>query len=124
MPITRPSGDELLEAVSEFLKQISKTELSGLAAFHARVAANAVTIARRENDQQGHMDEEERQSLLSLLGLTDHAQSLESLNTQLASEISSQAHTLNREKTLAHLRHVVRNKLKLSNPKYICEEEQ
>ena len=59
MPHSRPDAAELLEAVSEFLIHLSKSELSGQSAFHARVAANALTIVGREQVEKPRMTEEE-----------------------------------------------------------------
>lgn len=43
-----PDADALLAAVGQFLADTAAPGLSGRAAFHARVAANAVALARRE----------------------------------------------------------------------------
>jgi hypothetical protein len=42
-----PSADELLEAVGRFLQEVAAPGLSGQAAFHAKVAANAIATVRR-----------------------------------------------------------------------------
>jgi aminoglycoside phosphotransferase (APT) family kinase protein len=44
----RPTAAELLEAVREFVERDAQPELSGRAAFHARVAVNALGIVERE----------------------------------------------------------------------------
>ncbi|HYD48374.1 MAG TPA: DUF6285 domain-containing protein [Terriglobales bacterium] len=43
-----PSAVELIEAVQGFLEQTALPELEGRAAFHARVAINALAIVARE----------------------------------------------------------------------------
>lgn len=43
-----PSADELLEAVGRFLTDVAAPQLAGQAGFHARVAANALALVRRE----------------------------------------------------------------------------
>ena len=43
-----PSADELLEAVGRFLTDVAAPQLTGQAGFHARVAANALALVRRE----------------------------------------------------------------------------
>jgi hypothetical protein len=116
MPEVRPNADELLEIVAEFISHISKNELSGQAAFHARVAANAVTMARRELDHKAGMDAGEVARLATNLR---HDSSQSELTHELAARWLAGDSDLDRAATLRHLRQVVRDKLLLSNPKYI-----
>ncbi len=44
----QPSAIELVEAVTEFISNHAMPQLQGHAAFHARVAANALDIVKRE----------------------------------------------------------------------------
>ncbi len=46
-----PSASVLIEAVAAFLSEI-ETELTGRAAFHAKVAGNVLAVVVRELDQQ------------------------------------------------------------------------
>jgi hypothetical protein len=63
----RPSVDELLEAVEEFLRDHAMPALPGHLSFHARVAANVVGIARREITQSDQIEADQ----LSSSALTD-----------------------------------------------------
>jgi hypothetical protein len=48
----RPTYDELLEAIETFLDREIVPNVPGSRGFHARVAANALRIVRRELDQR------------------------------------------------------------------------
>jgi len=84
MPSNRPTRDELLEAVVEFLENRVMPKLDKHTAFHARVAANVLNIVRRELEQGPGLDEEELARLKDLLGEDG---TLEELNTELCNRI-------------------------------------
>ena len=121
MPEVRPNADELLETVAEFLRHIAENDLTGQAAFHARVAANALAMARREVQQKAAMDAGEVGRLQVLLG---HDGSHSELTQELAGRLQAGDSSLDRAQTLKHLRQVVRDKLLLSNPKYLTKADQ
>ena len=68
MPSNRPTKEELLEAVIEFLEKRVMPELDKHTAFHTRVAANVLNIVRRELEQGPGLDAAERDRLKDLLG--------------------------------------------------------
>jgi hypothetical protein len=84
MPSNRPTRDELLEAVVEFLENRVMPKLDKHTAFHTRVAVNVLNIVRRELEQGPGLDEEEVKRLRNLLGEDG---TLEELNTELCSRI-------------------------------------
>ena len=46
--LASPRADELIDAVARFIETVAAPQLSGHAAFHARVAVNALRIVERE----------------------------------------------------------------------------
>ena len=84
MPSNRPTLDELLEAVVEFLEKRLMPKLDKHTAFHARVAANVLNIVRRELEQGPGLDAEELARLKDLLGEDG---TLEELNAELCNRI-------------------------------------
>ncbi len=58
----RPTIDELLDAVEIFLRETAVDRLEGQPKFHARVAANAVSIVRRELALEAQMGDAEAES--------------------------------------------------------------
>lgn len=110
----RPTVDELLDAVEIFLRETVVQSLEGQPKFHARVAANAVAIVRRELelDTAGEQAEVARlQTILESEG--DRA----ALNEALASDLRD-GDIVNAEPVLAHLRQTALEKLAVSNPRY------
>lgn len=63
----RPTVDELLAAVQRFLEREIVPSLSGRQQFHVRVAANVLSIVRRELQMQPAQALQEWQRLASLL---------------------------------------------------------
>lgn len=84
MPSNRPTRDELLEAVVEFLEKRLTPKLDKHAAFHTRVAANVLNIVRRELEQGPELDREELARLKELLG---EEGTLKELNAKLCDRI-------------------------------------
>jgi hypothetical protein len=72
----QPSGPELLDAVSEFLRGEVIPQLSGRTAFHARVAVNVLQIVRREMSQAPRAEAEEASRLRALLSQEGEAADL------------------------------------------------
>lgn len=62
-----PSAAELLEAAAAFLREIAVPQLSGHASFHARVAANALDIVKRELELRPAAERDEHTRLSALL---------------------------------------------------------
>ena len=111
----RPTAQELLEAVGEFLEQ-DVMPLGGKVGFHGRVARNVVEIVRRELDLAPEADAAERTGLLELLG--DAApDDLHEANVELARRIRAGSLDERRDEVLAHLRRTATDKLRIANPR-------
>ena len=105
MPHERPDAIELIEAVTEFLTEKVVPSLPGQGGFHARVAANGLTIALRELAQGPALTAAEQQRLQSILG---HDVDADTLNGELVENIRAGRLAKDRSELLAHLRATVR----------------
>lgn len=112
----RPTADELLEAVAEFLERDVVTGMDGRLSFHARVAANVVAIVRRELTSGRELDEEEHGRLRALLG---HDGTRRDLDVELACRIRDGTLDEQHDAVVDHVRETVRAKLLVANPRYL-----
>jgi len=111
----QPSMRELVEAVRDFLEQKAMPELKGHTAFHARVAANALSIVARELEQGPQSAVDELARLQKLLG---HDGTLEELNRELCKRIRDGAFTLGTPGLAEHLTITTREKVAIDQPGY------
>jgi hypothetical protein len=111
----QPSMRELVEAVRDFLEQKAMPELKGHTAFHARVAANALSIVMRELELGPRSAQEEKSRLVALLG---HDGTLEDLNRELCRRIRSGAVGLETPGLAEHLTITTREKVAIDQPGY------
>ena len=111
----RPDPDELLAAVAAFLREQAMPQLKGQAAFHARVAANAVDIVRRQLRLAPDAEAAERERLRALLGADG---SLRELNQRLCRAIADGTLGLHTPGLLDHLWRVTLDKLAVDQPHY------
>src|ERR1700733_2436407 len=111
----QPSMRELVEAVRDFLESKAMPELKGHTAFHARVAANALSIVARELEHGPQSAQEEKNRLAALLG---HDGTLEELNNELCTRIRSGAFTLDTPGLAEHLTVTTREKVAIDQPGY------
>jgi hypothetical protein len=111
----QPSMAELVAAVRDFLEQKAMPELKGHTAFHARVAANALSIVLRELGQGPRAADEERARLVALLG---HDGALDALNRELCQRIRSGAFTLATPGLAEHLTTTTHDKVAIDQPGY------
>jgi hypothetical protein len=81
-----PTIAELLDATAAFLREVAVPQLSGHASFHARVAANALEVVKREIELRPAAERDEHSRLTRLLH-TDG--SLEALNALLSRRIDA-----------------------------------
>ncbi|TSD56685.1 hypothetical protein FFI97_021025 [Variovorax sp. KBS0712] len=113
----RPDIAELLEAVAAFLREQVVPATDGQVAFHARVAANTLDIARREVQLGPTAQASELARLLALLGPgapTDLAEANRLLCTCIAAgELDAATPGL-----IDHLRQTTRDKLAIDQPGY------
>jgi len=111
----QPSMRELVVAVRDFIEQRAMAELKGHTAFHARVAANALSIVARELEQSGPSGDAERQRLKRLL---DHDGTLLELNRELCRQIRAGAIGLETKGLADHLTITTRDKVAIDQPNY------
>ncbi|WP_416896726.1 MAG: DUF6285 domain-containing protein [Minwuia sp.] len=110
----RPTVEELLDAVEGFLRDVAVPKLEGQPAFHARVAANAVAIVRRELAQDEALADAETARLRDLLDVDGGRAGL---NAKLAEALRG-GMADGEGAVLAHLQQTAREKLAVANPKY------
>lgn len=115
MRTDRPSVDELLEAVEEFLRDHAMPALPGHLSFHARVAANVIGITRREIAQS---DQIEADQLQRLVGILKHKGSLKDLNRELSEKIRSGDIKWDDPVLMDHNQKFAIEELGVDNPRY------
>jgi hypothetical protein len=125
----RPTIDELLRAVQQFLADEIVPATDGRRQFLARVAANALGLARRELASEGRHAESEWKGLDALLGeepvprdRAELAAAVARRNEALCARIRAGAFDADgpeRGALLAHVRATVRDKLEVTNQAYL-----
>jgi hypothetical protein len=83
----RPTPAQLLEAVAAFLREQVMPATTGALAFDARVAANALDIARRQLELAADVAQREHDALVVLLG-ADPGHDVAQLNRLLCDRIA------------------------------------
>lgn len=111
----QPSVDALLDIIAEFMRKEAAPRLPGHTAFHARVAANALDIVRRELALSPPALAAERSRLERLLGETGD---LETLNRHLCDRIASGEIDTSTPGLVDHLWQVTLDKLAVDQPGY------
>lgn len=109
-PHDRPTIDELLESVREWLERDVTQSGDARIAFHARVAANIIEIVRRERASTVDVNARNAEMLASL----------EVMNEQeLVDKIRTGLYDENLLEMLQKLRPVIEDKVSVANPKYL-----
>ncbi len=111
----RPSAIELLQAVQSFIRDQAIPRLEGRAAFHARIAVNALAIVERGLELGPAQDATEQERLEALLGRTG---TLDELNRELCRRIRAEEIDRGSLDLLAHLRETTLAKLRVDQPRY------
>ena len=111
----KPSAEKLLAAARAFLNDTAMPQLSGHAAFHARVAGNVLDILVRELELAPGFNRAETARLESLLGETG---TLRGLNRKLCDKIATGEMDLSDEKLKIHLIKTTMGKLAIDQPRY------
>ena len=110
-----PTVTELLEATAAFLREVAVPQLSGHASFHARVAANALDVVKRELELRPAAERDEHARLKALL----HAEgSLEELNALLSRRIAAGEVDLQTPGVAEHLWATTLAKVAIDQPTY------
>jgi len=110
-----PTVTELLEATASFLREVAVPQLSGHASFHARVAANALDIVKRELELRPAAERDEHARLTALLH-TDG--SLDELNFLLSRRIAAGEVGLQTPGVAEHLWATTLAKVAIDQPTY------
>ena len=106
----RPTADELLGAVESFLRDDVMPNIGGARSFHARVAANALAIVRRElSHEEAHLAAEWDGLAARTAELCERIRRGDADDSEF------------RRLALRHLRMSIRNNLRVSNPRWIGE---
>ncbi|MDP2124526.1 MAG: DUF6285 domain-containing protein [Parvibaculum sp.] len=111
----QPTAAELVEAVAEFIRNHAMSQLQGHTAFHARVAANALDIVKRELEIAPSANTGEAARLKALLGREG---TLEELNRELCARIENGAIGLETPGLTDHLWATTLTKLAIDQPNY------
>ena len=111
----KPSAEKLLAAALAFLNETAMPQLSGHAAFHARVTANVLDILARELELAPGFNRAETARLESLLG---ESGSLEALNRKLCDKIATGEMDLSNDRLKTHLIKTTMGKLAIDQPRY------
>jgi len=111
----QPSPIELLQAVRSFLQGQAIPRLEGRAAFHARIAVNALAIVERGLELGPSHDAAEQERLEALL---DRTGTLHELNRELCRRIRAGEMDLDTPGLPQHLRETTLAKLAVDQPRY------
>ena len=113
----QPSVAELVQAVKNFIDETAGPNLSGHAAFHARVASNALSTVLRDLEQRPTAEAAERFRLLDLLNTPEDTPT-EALNAMLSEQIQTGQMTPETEGLLAHLKATTIAQVEIDQPRY------
>lgn len=121
----RPTYDELLAAVEHFLDTEIVPNVPGSRGFHARVAANAIRIVRRELSSEEERLAAEWSGLDAVLGAAERPAGREELRTALRERNEALSALIRsgdaddgetERKVFEHVQRTVRDKLTVSDP--------
>ena len=120
----RPTHDELLAAVEHFLDAEIVPNVPGSRGFHARVAANAIRIVRRELSSEEELLAAEWSGLDAVLGPAERPAGREQLRTALRERNEALCALIRggdsddeaARQVFDHVRRTVRDKLTVSDP--------
>ncbi|UCF92142.1 MAG: hypothetical protein JSW39_28400 [Desulfobacterales bacterium] len=115
MNADRPTIEELVEAVREFLQDQITPVVEGRTAFHTRVAINVLAVVERELKHGPRLYGAEQERLRRLLHQEGR---LSELNAELCRRIREGELDCQNEALIAHLRQTVVGRLAIDNPRY------
>jgi hypothetical protein len=111
----QPSVSELVQAVKNFVDNTAAPNLTGHAAFHARVASNVLATILRDLEARPDNDAAELARLSAILNSDGD---LETLNRKLCFDIQSGAVNAETAGLLDHLKATAIAQVKVDQPKY------
>ena len=109
-PHDRPTAQELVEAVREFLEADVMPAVDGRVRFHTRVAVNVLAMVARELEVGGGQAEVHA-AALARLGVADETELAAAIRDGRLDDRADEVRTLVRE--------TVRAKLEVANPGYL-----
>lgn len=112
-----PSVSELVQAVKNFIDETASPNLTGHAAFHARVASNALATVLRDLSDRPAAEQAERARLMALLD-TQQDDEVAALNRALSQRIQDKALTIETPGLLAHLKATAIAQVEIDQPRY------
>lgn len=113
----QPSVSELVQAVKSFIDETAAPQLKGHAAFHARVASNALATILRDLEQRPSSEAEERAGLIALLEAGDDLTN-EALNRELSRRIQTGEMSADTPGLMAHLKRTTMAQVEIDQPRY------
>lgn len=113
----QPSVSELVQAVKSFIDETAGPNLTGHAAFHARVASNALATVLRDLEHRPANEAAEIARLISLLDASE-SDDLASLNARLSEKIRSGELTSETPGLLEHLKTTTIAQVEIDQPRY------
>ncbi len=113
----QPSVSELVQAVKNFIDDTAGPALSGHAAFHARVASNALATVLRDLEQRPAQEAAEAERLIALLG-ADAGTDVEALNRTLSEKLRQGELTPETPGLLEHLKATTMAQVEIDQPRY------
>ena len=112
-----PSPSELIAAVKSFIDDTAAPQLTGHAAFHARVASNVLATLLRELEQRPAAETDEAARLRAILQAGPDA-SAEAMNRDLCARIRSGEMDAATPGLFAHLKTTTIAQLSIDQPNY------
>ena len=113
--IDAPTPVEILEVVAAMIRDQLVPQLPPDAVFHARVAANAIDLVRRQLESGDALEAESLERLQRLLGRSGDADTLE---RELSERIRRRELNANTPGLLEHLMAVTMAKMSIDQPSY------
>ncbi len=113
----QPSVSELVLAVKSFIDETAGPNLTGHAAFHARVASNALATVLRDLELRPANEAAEIARLKSLLDASE-GDDLATLNARLSDKIRSGDLTPQTPGLLEHLKTTTVAQVEIDQPRY------
>ena len=112
-----PSPSELVAAVKSFIDDAAAPQLTGHAAFHARVASNVLATLLRELEQRPAAEASEAERLRSLLDAPENAD-LATMNRELCTRIRDGQFDAATPGLFKHLKTTTISQLAIDQPNY------
>ena len=113
--LDQPNPDEVLDVVAQMLREQFAPQLPAAAAFHARVAANAIDLVRRQILKGEHLEQASHERLRALLG---HDGPPEALERALCERIRDRSLDASTPGLLDHLMACTLAKMSIDQPSY------